>query len=197
MLWESTLANFLGSLGAAAVVWLVVTRLYELPRSKREKRELISVAYALIRRELEAATVYCNDLLQMGPDQISVSLPVTQAWETLHSMEAFKFFPPRVSEKLVGCYSLLFKLRKHIELTHMFLFGEKFPIAGENPYSHLRHGTTALATPVARDIIRVQKEFDALLRDELAKFSRKERESFNEAYRGVAQIGQIGPNLIE
>jgi hypothetical protein len=194
MLWESTLANFLGSLGAAAVVWLMVTRLYEFPRSKREKRELVSVAYALILRELEAAAVYCNDLLQMKPDEITVSLPITQAWETLHSTEAFKFFPPGVSEKLVGCYSLLLKLKKHIELTHMFLFGEQFPMSGgENPYGRLRQGINRLADPVAREIIRLQMEFDALLRDELAKFSKKEKELYDEAYRRVGGVAQIGP----
>jgi hypothetical protein len=110
--WQNALANFLGSLLAATVLWFVITKWYELPKSKRENRELLAVSYGLFKRELDAAVSYCAGLKGAGPDQVSVSLPITQAWETLHSTEAFKYISPVISEKLVKCYSMIFRLKQ-------------------------------------------------------------------------------------
>jgi hypothetical protein len=180
---SSAAANFLGSLLAAAVVWWLITRFYELPRTRGEKKELLAVSYALIKRELEAASQYCSEFLASRDDQLEIALPITQGWETLHSTEAFKFLPPTITEKLVAIYSLLFRLRKDIELTHMLIFGESFPMTGENPYRRLRQGTTKLAKGVASEVQVVQTQINALLQKEFDSFGAREKEIFAQAYR--------------
>jgi len=184
--WQNALANFLGSfLGsvlAAALLWLVVTWLYELPKSKREKRELLAMSYGLIQRELEAAAAYCEEMGNRKPTQISVALPITQAWETLHSTEAFRYIPPRISEKLVKCYSLLFRLRKDVELEHMFLFGEKLPMTDPNSYGQLRQGTHKLSLEVAAEVVKMVEDLRKLLGEEILKMTAREKQVFDEAY---------------
>jgi hypothetical protein len=46
--------------------------------------------YALIKRELDACSRLRQDYMNAPVVEISASGPITQAWETLHSMEAFK-----------------------------------------------------------------------------------------------------------
>src|ERR1022692_2305303 len=119
MFLKNVFANFLGSLAAAIAVWWLVTRVYEISRSKRNKNELLAISYALIKREIDAASHFCQDHVRARIDEISASGPITQAWETLHSMEAFKYFSPTLSAKLVKYYSLLFRLKANLEMEQM------------------------------------------------------------------------------
>jgi uncharacterized membrane protein len=61
--WGRALANFLGSFADAALIFLLVQWIYELPRSKAEVRKLLAVSYGLIKRELDAASGACTELL--------------------------------------------------------------------------------------------------------------------------------------
>ncbi len=179
MLWENTLANFLGSLLAAGLLWLFITRLYELPRSKKERRELLASSYGLIKREIEAASGYCEAMSKKRPEEVSASVPITQAWETLHSTEAFRFFPPKISQRLVKCYSLLFRLKKNIELTHMLLLGQQLT---KDPYWQLRARTEQLAIGIAFEVIHMCRGIQELLDEEVRKLPQREKSIFEEAY---------------
>jgi hypothetical protein len=179
---QSALANFVGSFLAAMLIWFLITRTYELSKSKKEKRELLATSYALIKREIDAASTYCDEHTQARPDQVSASGPITQVWDTLHSMEAFKYFPPTVSEKLVKYYSLLFRLKKNIDFEQMLLLGEVMPLSGDNPYRTLRERTNALDRQVANEVIRLTPVLQATLDNEIEKLKSREKRIFDKAY---------------
>lgn len=189
MFWQSTVADFLGSALAGLLLWWLVTRLYDLPKSRKEKREVVAVAYGLIERELKSASIYCEDLRGSGPDKLSAVPPITQAWETLHSTEAFKFFPAEITEKLVGCYSLIFRLSKDIELSQRLFLSEGLCPAGEKQslerLQRLRGQTDTFTKQIAETILQVHGEFDTLLKKEVNKMSASERDLFDKASQTV------------
>src|SRR2546426_5499173 len=147
--WGGVLANFLGSVLAAILIWITITWFYEVPRTRTQKHELLAVSYALLRRELQAAAQYCAQLIESNDDQVSIAVPITQSWEVLHSTEALRYLPPTVVEKVVALYSMLFRMRRNIELTQLLMLGEAFPQVGENRFRILRLRTTEIARQVA------------------------------------------------
>ncbi|HKM82447.1 MAG TPA: hypothetical protein VJY15_15990 [Candidatus Acidoferrum sp.] len=182
MFWKEALANFVGSLSAAIVVWFLVTRFYELPRSKGEKRELLAISYGLIKRELDAALQYCVDLLQSRPGEIYAVFPVTQAWDTLHSIETFRYLPPRVSEKLVMCYSLLFRLKGHVEFRQWLFLSNTSPSAKEVLSLRMRSQADQFAKQVARESQEIVKRLLKLIDAEVSELDEKQRRIFQETY---------------
>lgn len=182
MFWKEALANFVGSLSAAVVVWFLVTRFYELPRSKGEKRELLAISYGLIKRELDAALQYCVDLLLSRPDEISAVIPVTQAWETLHSIEAFRYLPPRVAEKLVMCYSLLFRLKGQVEFRQWLFLSDTSPSTGDVRGSRVRSQADQFAKQVAREAQEIVKRLLKLIDAEVSQLDEEQQRAFQETY---------------
>jgi len=182
MFWQNALANFFGSLCAAALVWLFVTTIYELPRSKKDKRELLAVSYGLIRRELDSALDYCVALLHSRPDEISAVTPVTQAWETLHSTESFKYFPPRLTERLVMCYSLLFRLKQHVENAQFLFMTQPTSPSADPARLRVRSQSDQFARQVARESQEIVKGLQILIEKEVSKFDKERRQIFEDSY---------------
>ncbi len=181
MFWLNALGNFFGSLAAALVIWGLVTLFYELPRSKKERRELLLVSYALAEYELQVGSTYCQGLLALPQNQIPLSIPVTQGWEILHSTGAFRAFPLQISEKLLAYYSLLFRVTKQIELAHMFQMGVMLPMSGQNPYANQLQQALRSARQVAGSVPVVNNQFQELLNGQIELFGRKEKMIFDEA----------------
>jgi hypothetical protein len=183
---SNALANFLGSVLAALLIWLSVKWAYDLPKSRKDRQALLALSYALIKREIEAATGYCEEHLKATIDQMSASGPITQTWEALHSMEAFKVFPPEVSKHLVKYYSLLFRLQKNVDLERMLLFGEMLPQVGENLFRRLRERTADADKQVCREVLDLTPKLQSVLNREIARLRGREKRLFLEAYEPKA-----------
>jgi hypothetical protein len=182
MLLQNILANFLGSLLAALVVWFCVTRIYEFSRSKKDKNELLAVSYALIKREIDACAGFCRGHLKATPTQISASGPITQAWETLHSMEAFKYFSPRLSEKLVKYYSMIFRLRANVEMMQMLFANRGVPVAGADPMAGVLQRLRNIENQVCTELLSLEPSLQAALEVEISKLGKRQKTIFDEAY---------------
>jgi hypothetical protein len=180
--WPNALANFVGSIVAAAFLWILVTRLYELPRSRKQVKELVSVSYALVKFELFFNELYCKELIK-ETGQIAMGLPVTQGWEVLHSTEAFRYLPPQVTGRIIMLYSLLFRLRGNVEFIHRVLMEEGHPIMGQNPYAKLRAEALSLTKQVAVKVLAAQAAFSQVLQNEIDKLSGNEKAIFNQTYQ--------------
>ena len=191
MFWQSAAADFLGSVLAGLLLWGLVTRFYDLPKSRKENGRTVAVAYALIKRELKAASIYCEDLKTASPDEISMSPPITQAWETLHSTEAFKLFPVSVTEKLVGCYSLVFRLSSNIELIQKFFLCAKISANAEDYFKTLRARANNYIIQIALEILQINQEFYDLLDSELKRMTKTERDAFDNAYQRVGKEQRV------
>jgi len=185
--WQSALANFVGSVAAAGLLWFVVTRFYELPRSRKQTRELLSVSYAIVKFEMLFNELYCRELIEK-PGQSPAGFPVTQGWETLHSTEAFRQLPPPIAGKLVLIYSLLFRLHGNIEFVHRLVLEEWRPLIGPNPYSKLRAEVSGFARQVAEKILTAQAAFARALQNEIDMLSDDEKRTFEQAF----QLYQVG-----
>ncbi len=182
MFLKNALANFLGSLAAAVVVWWLVTRVYEISRSKRNRNELLAISYALIKREIDAASQLCRDHVDARIDQLSASGPITQAWETLHSMEAFKYFSPTLSEKLVKYYSLLFRLKANVEMEQMLFANHSVPVPGADPMAGVLQRLRGLENRVCGDLLSLETQLQSTLDKAVSKLGKREKAMFNEAY---------------
>ncbi|HEV1993295.1 MAG TPA: hypothetical protein VGR03_03090 [Candidatus Acidoferrum sp.] len=183
MFWRNALANFVGSVAAAGFLWFLVTRFYELPRSRKQARELVSMSYALLKFELVFNELYCRELLRVELGRIPAGFPVTQGWETLHSTEAFRYLPPSITGKLIVIYSLLFRLRGNVEFVHRLLLEERRPIDGPNPYSILLVEVSNLTKQVAEKILIAQSAFAQVLQNEIDKLSAEDKKVFDQAYQ--------------
>jgi len=53
---ESAAGNFVRSFAAGGLIFLLVQKYYELPKTKTEIRELLAVFYGLVKREIDAAS---------------------------------------------------------------------------------------------------------------------------------------------
>src|SRR5258707_14671090 len=190
MFLQSALANFLGSLLAALFTWFLVTRFYEISRSKKAKDELLAVSYALIKREIDACSGLCREHVNAPITHISASGPITQAWETLHSTEAFKYFSPRLSEKLVKYYSLIFRLKVNIEFSQMLFAMHGTPVAGASPMAVVQQRLRGLENKVCRDLERLESQLRSVLDGEVSKLSKKEKVIFKEAYERPPSAGE-------
>lgn len=182
MFWASALANFAGSVAAAGLIWFVVTRFYELPRSRKQVRELLSVSYALCKFELVFNQLYCKEVKDKGEGQVAAGFPVTQAWEVLHSTGAFRYLPPQVTGKLVMVYSLLFRLRGNMEFIHAVFLKEGSPPLGPNAYTSLRAELSNLTRQVAEKVLKAQDAFAQVLQLEIDGLSPSEKRMFNQAF---------------
>jgi hypothetical protein len=182
MFLENMLANFLGSLAAALVLWLLVTNVYEISRSKKNKDDLMGVSYGLIKREIDAASQFCRDHVSAGIDYISANGPITQAWETLHSMEAFKYFPPTLSEKLVKYYSLLFRLKENVEMEQMLFANRGVPVPGADPMAVVQQNLRSRENLVCRDLLSLESRLQSAIDSEVLKLGKTGRHIFEEAY---------------
>jgi hypothetical protein len=182
MFLQSTFANFLGSFMAALVTWLVVARVYDISRSKKTKDELPAVSYALIKREIDACSGFCRQLINAQPTEILASGPITQAWQTLHSMEAFKYFPPKLSEKLVKYYSLIFRLKANIEMSQMLYATAGVPVPGADPMAGVQQRLRNLEDGVCKDLIALELQVRSVLDCEVSRLKTKGRRIFKEAY---------------
>ena|SRR5258707_6380051 len=190
MFFQNALANFLGSFIAAIVTWFLVTRFYEISRSKKAKGELLAVSYALILREIDACSILCREHTGAAPSCISASGPVTQAWETLHSTEAFKYFSHKLSEKLVKYYSLIFRLKANIELSQLLFAMHGTPVAGASPMAVVQQRLRGLENKVCRDLERLESQLRSVLDGEVSKLSKKEKVIFKEAYERPPSAGE-------
>lgn len=182
MFLQNAVANFIGSLGAAVVVWFLVTRVYDISRSKRNRNELLAVSYALIKREIDASSQLCRDHVRANIDQISASGPITQAWETLHSTEAFKYFSPELSEKLVKYYSLLFRLKANIEMEQMLFANRGVPVPGADPMAGVLQGLRTLQNQVCTELLSLETQLQSALDDAVSKLGKREKGMFERAY---------------
>src|SRR5208283_1383781 len=182
MFWQNALANLVGSFIAALLTWLWVSRVYEISRSKKAKGELLAVSYALILREIDACSVLCREHIGAAPSQISASGPITQAWETLHSTEAFKYFSHRLSEKLVKYYSLVFRLKANIELSQMLFAMHGTPVAGASTMASVQQRLRSLENQVCIELNGLESHLRPVLDGEVSKLNEKERIIFKEAY---------------
>jgi hypothetical protein len=182
MFLENAFANFLGSLAAAVVVWWLVTRVYEISRSKRNKNELLATSYALIKREIDAASQLCQDHVRASVNQISASGPITQAWDTLHSMEAFKYFSPTLSEKLVKYYSLLFRLKANLEMEQMLFANHGVPVPGADPMASVHQRLRGLENHLCTELLSLETQLQSVLDNAVSKLGKKEKCMFEEAY---------------
>lgn len=187
MFWQSALANFVGSIAAAGLLWFVVTRFYELPRSRKQTRELLCVSYALVKFEMVFNELYCKELIR-EPGRIPAGFPVTQGWETLHSTEAFRHLPPLITGKLIVIYSLLFRLHGNIEFVHRLILEEGRPVIGPNPYLSLRAEVSNFTLQVAEKILTAQAAFKRALQNEIDKLTGDEKRVFDQAF----QLYQVG-----
>ena len=186
MFLQSALANFLGSLLAALFTWFLVTRFYEISRSKKAKDELLAVSYALIKREIDACSGLCREHVNAPITHISASGPITQAWETLHSTEAFKYFSPSLSEKLVKYYSLIFRLKVNIEFSQMLYATKGMPVPGADPMAGVWQRLRELEKRVCGDLISLESQLRSVLDSEVSKLSDREKSIFKEAYEQYA-----------
>ena len=191
---QNAFANFLGSLLAALVTWFLVTRFYEISRSKKAKSELLAVSYALIKREIDACSILCREHLKASVDQISASGPITQAWETLHSMEAFKYFSAMLSEKLVKYYSLIFRLKANIELSQTLFATRGMPVAGAEPMAAVKQRLRHLENDVCRGLVGLESQLRVVLDCEISRLGEKEMSIFKQAYEEPSSAEQeAGP----
>ncbi len=182
MFWANALANFAGSVAAAALLWFVVTRFYELPRSRKQVRELLSVSYAICKFELVFNKLYCKEVNDESEGHVPAGFPVTQAWEVLHSTGAFRYMPPQVTGKLTMVYSLLFRLRGNVEFIQAVFLKEGGSLDGPNPYTSLRTELSNLTRQVAAKILNAQDAFEQVLQVEIDKLGPSEKRIFNRAY---------------
>jgi hypothetical protein len=182
MFLQNALANFLGSLFAAMVTWFLVTRFYEISRSKKAKDELLAVSYALIKREIDACSEFCRSHLGATINQISASGPITQAWETLHSTEAFRYFSPKLSEKLVKYYSLVFRLKANIEMMQLLYATGGAPVAGASPMAGVLQRLRSLEHEVCVEMLKLEPQLQSVLTGEIGKLADGQKDVFNEAY---------------
>jgi hypothetical protein len=182
MFLKNAFANFLGSLAAAVVVWWLVTRVYEVSRSKRSTNELLAISYALIKREIDAASQWCKDHVKAGIDELSASGPITQAWETLHSMEAFKYFSPTLSEKLVKYYSLLFRLKANVELEQNIFASHGVPLAGADPMAGVLQTLRGLENEVCSNLLDLEARLQPALDHAVSMLGKREKAMFAKAY---------------
>jgi hypothetical protein len=182
MFLKNVFANFLGSLAAAVVAWYLVTRFYEISRSKRNKNELLAVSYALIKREIDAASQLCQDHISARSGQISASGPITQAWETLHSMEAFKYFSPTLSEKLVKYYSLVFRLKENVRMSQMLFANRGVPVPGADPMAGVSQKLRGLENQVCKELLSLESQLQSALDNAVSKLGKREKGMFEEAY---------------
>ena len=180
--WQSALANFLGSLAAAFLIWFLVTRVYDISKSKKDRGELLATSYALIKREIEAAKGYCEEHMGATLDQISASGPITQAWETVHSMEAFKIFPPKVCEKLVKYYSLLFRLKANVEMMQMLFANRGMPVPGADPIAGVLQRLRDIENQVCKELLSLEPQLQSALDGEVSKLPKRGKTIFDEAY---------------
>ncbi len=181
------ICEFCRSVAAAGLLWFVVTRFYELPRSRKQTRELLSVSYAFVKFEMVFNELYCKELIR-EPGGIPAGFPVTQGWDTLHSTEAFLHLPPLITGKLIVIYSLLFRLRGNIEFVHRLILEEGRPVVGPNPYSILRAEVSNFTKQVAEKILTAQAAFARALQNEIEKLTGDEKRIFDQAY----QLYQVG-----
>lgn len=182
MFWQNALANFIGSIAAAAFLWFVITRFYELPRSRKQTKELLSVSYALVRFELVFNELYCRELMDAESGRVPAGFPVTQGWETLHSTEAFRHLPPLITGRLILIYSLIFRLRANVEFLHSVLLEEGRLTARPNAYSTLGAEVYGFTKQVAEKVLTNQKVFNDVLDSEINKLSAEEKRVFHQAY---------------
>ena len=180
--WGSALANFVGSFAAAGLIFLVVKRYYELPKTKAEAHRLLAVSYGLIKREIDAASFACEELLKFRPDQMSASGPITQAWETLQSMGTFKYISPQLSEKLVKYYSLLFRLQANIELEHKLYVNLTDAPSTANAPLQAPGNIRAIEHALCLELRELEPRLRRALEDEIEKLGKDEKKIFNEAY---------------
>ncbi|MGB2679537.1 MAG: hypothetical protein WAN12_20835 [Candidatus Acidiferrum sp.] len=190
MFWQNAFANLLGSFAAALFTWFLVTRVYEISRSKKAKGELLAVSYALILREIDACSILCREHIDGAPSHISASGPITQAWETLHSTEAFKYFSHRLSEKLVKYYSLVFRLKANIELSQLLFAMHGIPVAGASPMAAVQQRLRSLENQVCMDLNRLELQLRSVLDGEVSNLSKKEKIIFKEAYERPPSAGE-------
>jgi|SRR5882762_6605347 len=182
MFFRDAFANFIGSLLAALVTWFLVARIYEISRSKKDKGELLAVSYALIKREIDACSQYCREHLKATITEISASGPITQAWETLHSTEAFKYFSPRLSEKLVKHYSLVFRLKANVEMAQMIFATRGVPAAGAGSIVAVQQRLREFENRVCQDLIALEPQLLSVLDSEVLRLGNGQRVIFEEAY---------------
>ncbi len=182
MFFQNALANFLGSFLAAIATWFLVTRFYDISRSKKAKGELLAVSYALIKREIDACSILCREHVKAPMSYISASGPITQAWETLHSTEAFKYFSPVLSEKLVKYYSLIFRLKANIELSQTLFATRGIPVAGADPMAAVQQRLRHLENEICRNLVSLEPQLRAVLDGEISRLGEKERSIFKQAY---------------
>jgi hypothetical protein len=190
MFWQNALANFVGSFIAALFTWFLVTRFYEISRSKRAKGELLAVSYALILREIDACSILCREHLNATATHISASGPITQAWESLHSTEAFKYFSHRVSEKLVKYYSLIFRLKADIELSQLLFAMHGTPVAGASAMAAVQQQLRRMENEVCIGLNRLEPQLRSVLDGEISKLNERERIIFEEAYERPPSAGE-------
>ncbi len=182
MFLQSTFANFLGSFVAAILTWWLVAHVYEISKSKTAKDELLAVSYALIKRELDACSRLCRDYMNAPVAEISASGPITQAWETLHSMEAFKYFSPKLSEKLVKYYSMIFRLKANIEMSRMLYATTGVPVPGADQMARVWQRLRELERRLCGELIGLEPQLRVVLDCEVSRLKTKGKRIFKEAY---------------
>jgi len=189
MFWQNALSNFVGSFIAALFTWFLVTRIYEISRSKRATGELLAVSYALILREIDACSMLCRRHIDAAASVISASGPITQAWETLHSTEVFKYFSHKLSEKLVKYYSLIFRLKANIELSQLLFAMHGTPVAGASPMAAVQQRLRSLENQVCTELNGFEPQLRSVLDCEISKLSSKQQIIFREAYEKPPSAG--------
>jgi hypothetical protein len=181
--WGRALANFLGSFADAALIFLLVQWIYELPRSKAEVRKLLAVSYGLIKRELDAASGACTELLSTPSHELPAAGPITQAWETLQSTGAFKYFSPQLSESLVKYYSLLFRMKANIELEQAMYVNRPLAVPLANAPPWVAPGNIrAIERGVCLELHEIEPRLRDALEAEIAKLDTDERKIFDDTY---------------
>jgi hypothetical protein len=179
---RDALANFLGALFAAFFIWVLITRFYEISRTKKATNELLAVSYALIKREIDDCSTFCRGHLNATISEISASGPITQAWETLHSTGAFRYFSPRLSEKLVKHYSLVFRLKANVEFAQILFATHGVPVAGASPLAGVLQRLHVLENGVCTQLLSADVEPQALLGHEISRLADKQQSIFKQAY---------------
>ena len=179
---ESAIANLVGSFFAGVLILLLAKNFYELPKSKKEAQGLLAVSYGLIKREIDAASEACKGLIGAPAHELPASGPITQAWETLHSMGAFRYFSPKLSEKLVKYYSLLFRLNANIEFEQALYLSKSNPVPDVISPPGIAGNTRALEIQVCTELNALEPQLRAALEAEIAKLRPREGQIFSDAY---------------
>ena len=118
----------------------------------------------------------CRDHLNAKIDQISASGPITQAWETLHSMEAFKYF------SLVKHYSLLFRLKENLEMERMLFANRGVPVPGADTMAGVIQRLRGLENGVCHELIELEPQLQSALNEAVSKLVKREKDMFDAAF---------------